>query len=124
MAGIPDDHPPWPGHGNASSGGALFTGMGAICETVIRLSAVDGAAIAVFAPSHTRELVYASDALAQQIDDLQFVVGEGPCLDAYHLGTPQSCPRLDTDLPVGRWPAFCDGALALGVRAVFAFPVP
>jgi hypothetical protein len=124
MAGIPDDNPRSPTHGKASSGRALFTGVGVICKTVVRLSAVDGAAIAVFAPSQTRELVYASDALAQQVDDLQFVIGEGPCLDAYRSGAPQSCPRLDTDLQVSRWPAFCDGALELGVRAVFAFPVP
>ena len=106
-----------------ADGGSLFTGVGAVCETAVRLSGVDGAAVAVFAPSRSRELVYATDALGQQIDDLQFTLGEGPCLDAYRTGSPQLCPQLDTDAQLSRWPAFCDGAYELGARAVFAFPV-
>ena len=74
-------------------------------------------------PSRSRELVYATDAVAQQIDDLQFTLGEGPCLDAYRAGTPQLCPRLDAHAQLVRWPAFCDGAYESGARAVFAFPV-
>lgn len=105
------------------AGGSLFTGVGAVCETAARLAGADGAAVAVFAPSRSRELVYATDALAQQIDDLQFTLGEGPCLDAYRTGSRQLCPRLDTDVQMNRWPAFCDGAEELGARAVFAFPV-
>jgi hypothetical protein len=85
---------------------------------------VDGAAVAVFAPSSSRELVYATDAVAQNVDELQFTLGEGPCLDAYHEYAPQLCPRLDGGAQLNRWPAFCDGAAELGVQAVFAFPVP
>ena len=105
------------------AGGSLFTGVGAVCDTAARLAGADGAAVAVFAPARSRELVYATDALAQQIDDLQFTLGEGPCLDAYRTGSPQLCPRLDTDVELNLWPAFCDGAEELGARAIFAFPV-
>jgi hypothetical protein len=87
------------------------------------LSGADGAAVAVFASSRSPELVHATDAVAQQIDDLQFTLGEGPCVDAYTMVLPQLCPRLDTDRQFNRWPAFCDGAIELGVRAVFAFPL-
>ena len=65
----------------------LFVGISAICDTVVRLTGVDGAAVAVLAPSMgVRELVYATDALAQQLDELQFTLGEGPCVDAYQRG--------------------------------------
>jgi hypothetical protein len=136
MAGASDDHRPGPGDGQQRDHGespdvrsgnrsdSLFTGVGSVCDTVARLAAADGAAVAVFAPSQSRELVYATDAVAQQIDDLQFTLGEGPCLDAYRGASPQLCPRLDTGVPMSRWPAFCIDAVALGVRAVFAFPVP
>jgi hypothetical protein len=110
--------------GSGSPTRSPFTDVGVICETVARSAGVDGAAVAVFAPSSSRELVYATDALAQHVDELQFTLGEGPCLDAYHEYAPQLCPRLDTGAELNRWPAFCDGAAELGVQAVFAFPVP
>ncbi len=88
------------------------------------VAGVDGAAVAVFVPSGPRELVYATDALAQQIDDLQFTLGEGPCLDAYRSASPQLCQRLDGGAPMDRWPAFCIDAAEVGAEAVFAFPVP
>jgi hypothetical protein len=104
-------------------GSPLFTGIGAICDAVTRLAGVDGAAVAVFAPARLRELVYATDAVAQQIDDLQFTLGEGPCLDAYRSASPQLCQRLDGGVPMNRWPAFCIDAADTGAEAVFAFPV-
>jgi hypothetical protein len=135
VAGAADDDGPHvprergEGHGapldgqSGATGGSLVTDLNALCERVARLSSADGAAVAVFAPSRSPELLHATDALAQQIDDLQFTLGEGPCVDAYTMVLPQLCPRLDTGRQLNRWPAFCDGAIELGVRAVFAFPL-
>jgi hypothetical protein len=67
--------------------------------------------------------VYATDAVAQQIDELQFTVGAGPCLDAYRSETPELCAQLD-DEAFRRWPTFTAGLADLGVAAVFAYPVP
>ena len=103
----------------------LFVGISAICDTVVRLTGVDGAAVAVLAPSMgVRELVYATDALAQQLDELQFTLGEGPCVDAYQRGHPQMFPSLGAQGFEARWPAFTAELVALGVAAVFAYPVP
>jgi hypothetical protein len=71
-------------------------------------------------------LVAASDGLAVALDDLQFTLGEGPCVDASSTGRPVLVPELaSTDALVGgaRWPVFGAEALALGARAVFAFPL-
>jgi len=56
------------------------------------------------------------------IEQLQYDLGEGPCLDAHH----QERPVLEPDLvdPVKpRWPAFTGPAIDAGVRAVFGFPL-
>jgi GAF domain/ANTAR domain len=105
---------------------SLFSGVAATCETAARLTGVDGAAVAVLSTTTVvRELVHASDARAQQIDELQFTVGEGPCLDAYRLDQPQMHAHLLGDgTAASRWPMFTAEIIELGVRAVFAFPVP
>lgn len=106
-------------------GDELFSGVGRICDTAVRLTGVDGAAAAVLSGSGgIRELVYASDALAQQIDEMQFTLGEGPCLDAYRNDGPELCAYLDTATFFRRWPAFTAELGVLGVGAVFAYPIP
>jgi GAF domain len=113
------------GSGSRGEGDSLFVGIGAICETATRLTGADGAAVAVLAASGAvRELVYATDPLAQQIDELQFTVGEGPCLDAYHQDRVQLCAELTGAQCAQRWPVFTAELAELGVAAVFAVPVP
>ncbi|CAM4079573.1 GAF domain-containing protein [Nocardia ninae] len=104
--------------------GSLFTGIGTLCATAVRLTGADGAAVAVLSStSQARELVYATDATAQQIDELQFVIGEGPCLDSYRHAGVELWPDLGNEVAAERWPAFVPDALAIGVRAAFAFPL-
>lgn len=101
-----------------SDGDSLFVGMGAICDTAARLTGADGAAVAVLASSgEVRELVHATDALAQQIDELQFTLGEGPCLDAYRRNEAQLCAELDDREYAQRWPLFTAESVALGAAA-------
>jgi len=72
-----------------------------------------------------RGVVCATDDVSARIEDLQFTLGEGPCVDAAQFGAPVMVPDLRTpdDIVVDRWPAFLEGAGAAGVRAVFAFPL-
>jgi len=96
-----------------------------MCDTVQRQTGTDGAALAVLTrSSHTRELVYATDTIAGQLDELQFTIGEGPCLDAYLYNTPRFYPELDNVAQTSRWPTFAADATRLGVHALFALPVP
>jgi hypothetical protein len=102
----------------------LFVGVGNLCSRLPRPTGVDGAAVAVLSPAtQSRELVYATDEVAQRLDELQYTIGEGPCLDAYLDDHPQSYPELDTVGAAPRWPTFAADAAQLGVHAVFAFPV-
>ncbi|CAN7418929.1 GAF domain-containing protein [Mycolicibacterium frederiksbergense] len=103
-------------------GESLFVGLGTICDTAARLAGVDGAAVAVLSDD-VRELVHATDALAQQIDELQFTVGEGPCLQAYAQDRDELWPSTEDSEFARRWPLFTAEVVPLGVAAVFAFPV-
>jgi hypothetical protein len=104
---------------------ALFSGLGALCDSVVDQTGADGAALAIPTTSpQMRELVYATDTIARQLDELQYTLGEGPCLDAYLNDSPQFHPELTSVQQTSRWPTFAAGATQLGVHALFAFPIP
>ncbi len=69
--------------------------------------------------------VCATDDVSAKIEDLQLTLGEGPCVDSVSGGGPVLIPDLAAlgDFSIERWPAFMEGARAVGVRAVFAFPL-
>ena len=56
------------------------------------------------------------------IEDLQYTLGEGPCLDAYQQNRVVAEPDL-ADPATRRWFACTPPALQAGVRAVFGFPL-
>jgi hypothetical protein len=56
------------------------------------------------------------------LEELQFTTGEGPCVDAFAHRRPVLIPDLDATA-MARWPGYAPAAHALGVRAVFAFPL-
>lgn len=72
-----------------------------------------------------RGVVCATDDVSARIEELQFSLGEGPCVDAIRAGGPVLVPDLDRpgDVTVDRWPTFMESAGSAGVRAVFAFPL-
>jgi GAF domain len=103
----------------------LFAGVGALCTQLLRPAGVDGVAVAVLSPKNqSRELAYATDDVARKLDELQYTIGEGPCFDAYLDDDPQFYPQLDSAGGAPRWPTFAADATRLGVRALFAFPIP
>jgi hypothetical protein len=85
------------------------------------LLAVDGAAIVVMAGDGLPGATYTSGSMAGALDELQFLLGVGPGVDAYTSGVP----ILATELAAWaeRWPGFCGPAMQAGARAVFAFPL-
>jgi hypothetical protein len=103
----------------------LFAGVGPICDAAMQQADADGVALAVMTRSRrVRELIYATDPLAQQLDELQYTVGEGPCFDAYLHDAPQCYPELNDLAETSRWPVFAAAATELGAQALFAIPVP
>jgi hypothetical protein len=69
-----------------------------------------------------RGVAAASDAASERIDELQFTLGEGPCMVAF----TSRRPVLEPDLTAGgalRWPIYAPAVRAEGVLAAFAFPL-
>lgn len=100
---------------------SLYASTAPFCESALHWVRVDGVSLALLSASpNVRELVFAAGAVAARVDELQFAVGDGPCLTAYATGRPQCITDLSRD---DRWPEFAREALGYGVNAVFSFPV-
>jgi hypothetical protein len=63
-----------------------------------------------------------TDEVSQLIEELQYTLGEGPCVDAHQQDKVVAEPDL-ADPVTRRWPAFTPPALQAGVRAIFGFPL-
>lgn len=85
------------------------------------LSGVDAVIVALRGTGRAVEIIGASDGWAESLAVQQYTVGEGPGIEAYTDGEPVLVADLNGEQ--GRWPAFAEAALGLGVGAVFAFPL-
>lgn len=108
-------------HHAADSGEGLNAVVPATAATLLGLDALT---LSMLTHDGTLELLWADPAnrLGATLDDLQYTLGEGPALDAAHLGHTVSTPNLAAD-PVTRWPAFTPAALHTPARAVIATPL-
>jgi hypothetical protein len=70
-----------------------------------------------------REPVLASAPAAEELEELQFTLGQGPCIDAVACRGPVLVPDLVLPDSQWRWPQFAPAAAERGVRGMFAFPV-
>jgi len=93
-----------------------------LCGATVRALSASGAGVSVLAEDGARGVAAASDPASERIEELQFVLGEGPCTDAFASRRPVLVPDL-TDGAARRWPAYTPAAHDEGVRAVFAFPL-
>jgi hypothetical protein len=96
-----------------------------ICSLCVELLDVDGAGISMVTREGHRGVVCATNDVSARIEDMQFTLGEGPCVDAVSDGHPVLIADLtdDSELAPDRWPTFLADAAAAGVRATFAFPL-
>jgi hypothetical protein len=93
-----------------------------LCRAATVALSGSGAGMSVMAEDGVRGVTAASDPTAERLEDLQFVFGEGPCIDAFEARRPVLVPDV-TDAAAHRWPVYTSGVHDLGVRAVFAFPL-
>ena len=84
-----------------------------ICRACVDGLDVDGAAISLLTGSVARQTLAATDAIAELLEDLQFTLSEGACMEAAQTGNPVLVPDLGHGSEVARWPVFAasgDGA--------------
>jgi hypothetical protein len=95
-----------------------------ICRACIEGLDVDGAAISLLTATVSRETLWASDATAERLEDLQFSLNEGACMQAAATGSPVLVPDLQHSTEATRWPIFATAvAEQTNVQALFALPL-
>jgi GAF domain/ANTAR domain len=93
-----------------------------LCAAAVPALAASGVGLSVMAENEVRGLMTASDPATERIEEFQFVLGEGPCIDAFAARRPVMIADL-ADGAMRRWPGYAGAAYDAGVRAVFAFPL-
>jgi hypothetical protein len=83
---------------------------------------VTGVALVLMADAGPAGTVAATDATAGTMEDLQFTLGEGPCVESSGTGRPVLQPDLARTGPAP-WPGFSAAALEAGIVAIFALPL-
>jgi hypothetical protein len=83
---------------------------------------VTGAGVMLMSGEIPRGSLCTSDGVSQVIEELQYTLAEGPCVDAYRQDTVVAEPDL-ADPVTRRWLVFSPPAAQAGARAVFGFPL-
>src|SRR5438552_14521722 len=104
---------------SAGDGGRSSARLCAVGTDIIGMS---GAGIMLMSGDVPQGSVCTTNDVSALIEDLQYTLGEGPCVDAFHNDRVVFEPDLaDPDTP--RWLGFTPPAVEAGVRAVFGFPL-
>jgi hypothetical protein len=93
-----------------------------LCEACVVLFEIDAAAISLIFDGASSGTLGSSGPPARIYDEMQFTLGEGPCLDS----VTRRIPILAADLAgsdQGRWPVYGPAMVAHQVRGVYAVPV-
>lgn len=93
-----------------------------ICGATATALLASGVGVSVVTADGEWGFAIASSPACQILEELQFTLGEGPCVDA--LATRR--PVLVADVSGGaahRWPIYSAAVRERGVRSVFAFPM-
>jgi hypothetical protein len=93
-----------------------------LCEACVTLFDIDAAAISLIFDGTNSGTLGSSSEPARMYDELQFLLGEGPCLES----VTRRAPVVVVDLadPIDqRWPVYGPAMLDLHVHGVYAMPV-
>ncbi len=93
-----------------------------LCLACTDVLGVTGAGLVLMSGGRSLGCVAVSDLVTETVAQLEYTLGEGPCLAAYASRAPVFDPDL-ADHEIALWPEFRRGALAAGVRAAFGFPI-
>jgi hypothetical protein len=104
------------------SGGGDAWSSARLCGVCPGIAGVTGAGVMLMSGDIPSGSLCTSNEVSHLIEELQYTLGEGPCVDAYQQDRVVAEPDL-ADPVTRRWPAFSPPALQAGVRAVFGFPL-
>src|SRR3954471_10703647 len=88
---------------------ALATGdedsQQSLCVASAGVARVSGAGVVLIMQGRALGTVCASNGIAEVVEEIQFTLGEGPCVDAFSTRAPVLVPDLGAE-DVVRWPSF------------------
>ncbi len=93
-----------------------------LCQVCPGIVGMNGAGVMLMSGDIPRGSLCTTDDVSHLIEELQYSLGEGPCVDAYQQDKVVTEPDL-ADPATRRWLAFSPPAIEAGVRAVFGFPL-
>jgi hypothetical protein len=93
-----------------------------LCLACADVLGVRGAALLLISGKRLLGCVGVSDLVTEAVEQVEYTLGDGPCMAAYRTKTPVFDADLGDD-ETDRWPEFRRGALAVGIRAAFGFPL-
>lgn len=96
--------------------------MHRLCRLAVDEMALSGCAVVLMSGSMPVGTLAGAGRHAATVAELQFELGEGPCLQACASGAPVLLPDLAAEA-AAQWPAFAPAAVAAGVRAEFSLPL-
>ncbi|MFG3521834.1 GAF and ANTAR domain-containing protein [Nocardia nova] len=85
------------------------------------LAEIDSVALALHSAGAIVEVIGCSDSVAEQIEDVQMVLGEGPGFTAFGTGDTVRASAGTRDFE--RWPMYANEVARLGLCAVVALPL-
>jgi len=96
-----------------------------MCDTVAAILPVDGVGLSLMDVKIAggRTLLGATNSVGAHIEELQYSLGEGPCVSAFNDKQPVLVPDLRAPDAAARWPMFTHEIAPLPVRALFALPL-
>jgi hypothetical protein len=103
-------------------GGGIAGLLQRVCGTAVQTLSASGAGVSMMTDDGVRGVCAASDPGSERLEELQFTLGEGPCIDAFASRRPVLVPDL-ADGAMARWPVYAPTVHDSGVLAVFAFPL-
>lgn len=97
---------------------------GRICQACVDGLDIDGASISLLTGRAARQTLWATDPVAELLEDLQFTLNEGACMQAAATGHPVLVTDMHNSTAAERWPIFAAAVTEqTPVRALFAIPL-
>ncbi len=93
-----------------------------LCLACVDVLGVSGAGLVLTSGGRSLDFIGVSDGVSEAVEQMEYTLGEGPCVSAYRTKQPVFDPDL-ADEGTDRWPEFRREALAAGVHAAFGFPL-
>jgi hypothetical protein len=105
----------------ARRGGRVSAGDA--CAAAVAAVDVTGGWLTAASDGEAGHLMRVTDAVSEQLAELELTLGEGPSLDTAVSGGPVLASDVGAGDSVRRWPAFAPAAGQVGAGAIFVFPL-